>query len=81
MSKRKLPEVLSSEELEKKGTKELLGYLKRLHRSEESFELSDLDINPDLTDLETIYFKKSEKWRTVYKNIKLILSTRENIKR
>ncbi len=79
MGKKKLPPILSIEDLEKKGTKELLGYLKRLHQCEESFELSDMDKNPELTDAATIYFKQSKRWKITYQNTKLILSTRENI--
>ena len=67
--------------LEKRGTKELLGYLKRLHQCEESFELSDMEINPVLTNTDTIYFKQSEKWHAAYKNVKAILETRENIEK
>ena len=79
MGKRKLPKVFSIEELEKKGTKELLGYLKRLRRCEESFQLSDIDINPDLTNAEVIYFKQSERWRAAYKNVKAILEIRKHV--
>ncbi|MGK0364159.1 MAG: hypothetical protein ACI85O_001215 [Saprospiraceae bacterium] len=81
MGKRKRPKVLTIEELEKKGTKELLGYLKRLHRCEESFELSDMDENPELSDVETIYFKQTEKWRTAYIDAKSILETRKHIEK
>ena len=81
MSKRKHPKILDREALEKKGTKELLGYLKRLHKCEESFEFSDMETNPELTNTDTIYFKQSEKWHAAYKNVKAILETRENIKK
>ncbi len=81
MPKKKAPKVISTSELKRKGTKELLGYLKRLHQCEESFDLSDLDENPDLTDEFTIYFKNSEKWRNAYFDVKTILSKREHIKR
>lgn len=79
MSKKSKPLVLTIQEMEKKGTKELLGYLKRLHKCEESFESSDLSENPDLTDKTTIYFKQTEKWKTAYQNVKSILKNRENI--
>lgn len=59
MPKKKKPIILSVEELEKKGTKELLGYLKRLQYCEESFEQSDLIENPNLTDNSTIHFKQT----------------------
>ena len=79
MSKKSKPIVLSVSEMEKKGTKELLGYLKRLHKCEESFESSDLTENPDVLDESTIYFKQTEKWKTGYENVKSILKNRENI--
>jgi len=79
MSKKSKPTVLTIPEMDKKGTKELLGYLKKLHKCEESFELSDLIENPDLTDKTTIYFKQSEKWKTGYQNVKSVLKNRENI--
>ena len=81
MGKRKLPRVLPKEELEKKGTKELLGYLKRLWQCEESFMISDMDENIDLVDEETIYFKQTEKWRIAYNDVKSILAGREHVKR
>ncbi|MCD2260988.1 hypothetical protein [Psychroserpens luteolus] len=79
MPKRKNPVVLSSLELEKKDTRELLGYLKRLHQCEESFETSDLTENIDLTNDNIIYFKKTEKWNIAYSKVKSILSTREHL--
>jgi hypothetical protein len=79
MGKRKLPAVITKEELEKKSTKELLGYLKNLQRCEESVELSDQGINRDETDPETIYFKQSKKWKTAYRTVKTILAAREHI--
>ena len=63
----------------KKGTKELLGYLKRLQQCEESFDLSDMEINIDLKDAETIYFKQTKKWKEAYENVKTILDGREHI--
>jgi hypothetical protein len=78
MKKRK-PRIISKEELEKKNTKELLGYLNKLHKCEESFEASDMDINLDLTEEEIIYFKQTEKWRIAYNRVKSILSKREHI--
>ena len=69
-------EKLDLEILEKKNTKELLGYLNKLHKCEESYELSDLDTNLDLLDNETIYFKNTHKWKNAYSNVKLILNKR-----
>jgi hypothetical protein len=79
MSKKSKPTILTIQELDKKGTKELLGYLKKLHKCEESFELSDLEINPDLNEEHIIYFKQTEKWKTAYKNVKSILNNREHV--
>ncbi|WP_298897542.1 hypothetical protein [uncultured Psychroserpens sp.] len=79
MPKRKNPVVLSSLELEKKDTRELLGYLKRLHQCEESFEASDLTENIDLKNDNIIYFKNTEKWNIAYSKLKFILSTREHL--
>ncbi len=80
MPKKKKPIVLSLTELDKKGTKELLGYLKRLQFCEESFEKSDLIENPDFSDNSTIHFKQTEKWKGAYAVVKSILIKRENIK-
>ncbi|WP_299339512.1 hypothetical protein [uncultured Psychroserpens sp.] len=80
MSKKPKPIVLTLKEMERKGTRELLGYLNKLHKCEESFESSDLDKNPDLTDKVTIYFKQTEKWKIAYKDVKSILKNREHIK-
>lgn len=71
--------MITKEELEKKSTKELLSYLKKLQRCEESVELSDQDINKDETDSERIYFKQSKKWTIAYNIVKTILATREHI--
>ena len=79
MAKRRKPRVMDIEALRKKNTKELLGYLNRLHRCEESFELSDTDENIDLIDNETIYFKQTEKWKKAYSDVKSILNNREHI--
>lgn len=77
--KRKLPILLTSEELEGKETRALLGYLKRLQKCELSFEHSDMDVNPDLDDEMTIYFKQTHKWKTAYNRVKSILDSREHI--
>ena len=79
MPKKRKPKVLSFTELNKKRTKELLGYLKLLQYCEESFEQSDLIENPDSSDSLTIYFKQTEKWKTAYLNVKSILEKREHI--
>ena len=79
MPKKRKPKVLSFTELNKKRTKELLGYLKLLQYCEESFEQSDLIENPDSSDSLTIHFKQTEKWKTAYLNVKSILEKREHI--
>ncbi|WP_405368190.1 hypothetical protein [Nonlabens sp. Asnod2-A12] len=81
MPKRKKPIVLSIIELEKKGTKELLGYLTKLRRCEETLEKSDFITNPELLDDSIIYFKQTDKWKIAYHNVKVILDQRENIDR
>jgi Skp family chaperone for outer membrane proteins len=77
--KKRKPRIISKEELEKKNTKELLGYLKRLQQCEESFTASDMDVNLDLTEKEVIYFKQTVKWRNAYDRVKSILNKREHI--
>ncbi len=79
MAKKKQPKVLSLQELEKKETKELLGYLKRLHQCEESFAKSDMDRNIDLENEHLIYFKKTKKWKTAYQDVKSVLATRKHL--
>lgn len=76
--KRKLV-ILSLSDLEKKETKKFLGYLKRLQQCEDSFESSDLDDNPDLTNNYIIYFKQTEKWKNAYLKVKFILKNKELI--
>jgi hypothetical protein len=77
--KKKQPLVITQEALELKNTKALIAYLNKLQRCEESFDLSDMDVNLDLIDKEKIYFKQTEKWQTAYKNVKSILKNREHI--
>lgn len=79
MSKKTKPSVLDISVLEKMSTKELLGYLNRLHRCEESFESSDITENPDISNTLTIYFKQSHKWKEAFRKVKTILSKREHI--
>jgi hypothetical protein len=79
MGKKKTTIVYSDEALKKKNTKELLGYLKALQQCEESFELSDMDINEDILDNNKIYFKQTPKWKSAYNNVKSILNGRENV--
>jgi hypothetical protein len=81
MGNKKTAIVFSYEALKKKNTKELLGYLKALQQCEESFKLSDMDINEDILDNNKIYFKQTPKWKSTYNNVKSILSERENIEK
>jgi hypothetical protein len=81
MGKKKKPIVHSNEDLKKKSTKELLGYLKSLQQCEGSYEISDMDINYDILDTKTIYFKQTLKWKSAYNNVKSILSERGNIEK
>lgn len=80
MAKKKNPKVMNLSELESKGTKELLGHLKRLQRCEESSENSDLTEN-DYLDDDLIYFKNTEKWKIAYSNVKTILNNREHMEK
>jgi hypothetical protein len=77
--KKRLPKVQNQSDFEKKNTKALLAYLKQLQHCEASFEASDMDVNPDILDTETIYFKVSEKWKFAYSLVKSILNKREHI--
>ena len=79
MGRKKNPAVIEKVVLVKKDTRELLGYLNRLQKCEESFEVSDMENNVDLIDDNTIYFKETKKWKTAYLNVKKILGNRENI--
>jgi hypothetical protein len=73
------PQVLSIERLEKLSTQRLLAYLKQLHKCEESFDLSDCDVNLDSNNPNFIQFKNTDKWKLAYKQVKLILDGREHI--
>ncbi|HLV23415.1 MAG TPA: hypothetical protein VKY36_01375 [Moheibacter sp.] len=79
MPKRVKPNVISFEDLEKLNTKQLLGYLRKLHKCEESFELSDLDKNPDIENESIIHFKNTDKWKFTHQNVKTILKKREHV--
>jgi hypothetical protein len=79
--KKKQPLVITKEALDLKNTKELLAYLNKLQRCEESFDLSDMNVNLDLIEEEKIYFKQTEKWEIAYKNVKSLLENREHIER
>lgn len=80
MKNRKLL-IITKEALEEKNTKALLGYLKRLQQCEESFAVSDMDVNLDLIEDEHIYFKETDKWIIAFMTVKSILANREHIKR
>jgi hypothetical protein len=79
--KKHLPLVITKEDLASKDTKALLTYLSKLQKCEDSFDLSDMDVNLDLFDDEKIYFKQIDKWQTAFKNVKSILANREHIEK
>jgi len=43
--------------------------------------LSDMDVNPDHQDADTIFFKETEKWKTAFANVKWILNGRAHIEK
>ena len=79
--KNKLPSTITKEALAQKNTKALLAYLSKLQRCEESYDLSDMDVNLDLIDEDKIYFKQTEKWQTAYTHVKSILENRAHIQK
>lgn len=79
MGRIRRPKVIALDELKTKGTKELLGYLGKLHKCEESYDKSDMDGNPDLRNDGFIYFKETAKWKAAHKNVKTILAEREHV--
>jgi len=78
---KRLPKVLSLDDLKKLNTSRLLNYLKSLQQCEESFEKSDWDTNTDLDNDDTIQYKQTEKWKVAYKNVKSNLNKREHIEK
>ncbi len=79
MGRNRRPKVLSLDELKTKGTRELLGYLGKLHKCEASYDKSDMDSNPDLLNDGYIYFKETAQWKAAHTNVKTILAEREHI--
>jgi len=74
--------LLNTEELEKMHTGSLMRLRNELLACEESFKLSDRfdyenEPNPSITKL--IEFKDTIEWKKAYKEIKNILSLRENL--
>ncbi len=69
-------ELKNIEELESMHTGSLMSRRRSLLKCEESIELSDQDApqNPGM-----IEFKNTKEWQQAYKDLKLVLSERENI--
>lgn len=75
--RRKRVTSMSSEELEKLSTKQLLARLRRLHQCEESASLSDWDDADSAS--EAILFKDTSEWKAAYEQVKRALSQREHV--
>jgi hypothetical protein len=76
--KRRLISILAPEALLKMPTKQLLGRLRALHRSEQSAALSDLTAD-EIASREGILFKDSPEWQDAYAHLKAVLATREHL--
>ena len=73
-------EIRPKEELESMHTGSLMSRRAALLKCEESYELSDqAGISPPEKNREFIEFKDTDEWKQAYKELKDILSTRENI--
>jgi hypothetical protein len=73
--------IISLNELENMHIGSLMSRRKKLLACEESFELSDRFGNenePALEETGYIKFKNSTAWKKAYKELKLVLSTREH---
>lgn len=74
--------IVSSDVLSKQNTKQLLARLKRLHQCCEKFEDTDLVgyvDEPDYNQIDYIEYKNTKQWKQAYKDLKLILATREHV--
>jgi len=73
-------EIKSIKELESMHTGSLMTRRKALLKCEESYESSDqVGITPQKKKDDFIEFKDSKEWKQAYKELRDILSTRENI--
>lgn len=80
MKKRKKIKPMTKEQLERLPTKRLLARLNRLHRCEDSFALSDYELD-ELMPAGFIQFKESPEWISEYNCLKEILAGREHVPR
>jgi hypothetical protein len=72
-------EIISVEELEVMHTGSLMKRREALLKCEESLSLSDRADMQHLADSRFIEFKDSDTWKQSYNELKVVLSTRENI--
>jgi len=75
-------EIKALEELEKMHTGTLMSRRAALLKCEESFEMSDrngYEAKPTVSQTGYIEFKETPEWQQAYKELKTVLSTRENV--
>ena len=75
-------EVKTLEELEKMHTGSIMSRRAALLKCEESFEMSDrngYETKPNVSQTGLIEFKNTPEWQQAYKELKKVLSTRENV--
>ena len=71
--------IISNEELDSFHTGILMTRRKALLKCEESFELSDQFDHGSFAQQEFIEFKNTPQWKQAYAELKMVLSTRENV--
>lgn len=76
--RRRVIDLMSSEELEELSTRQLLARLERLRRCEESAPLSDVDEQPGRAG---VLFKDTAEWVAAYEQVKGALARREHVPR
>jgi hypothetical protein len=76
--RRKLIALISSEELEKLSTRQLLARLERLHQCEASASLSDAS---EQLIIPGVLFKDTPEWAEAYEQVKGALAQREHVSR
>jgi hypothetical protein len=75
-------EIKTIEELNKMHTGSLMNRRKALLKCEESFKVSDrngCEKKPLASETGVIEFKDTPEWKQAYEELKIILSTRENL--
>ena len=75
-------EIKAIEELHKMHTGSLMNRRNALLKCEESFKASDrngYETNPVVSETGFIEFKDTPEWKQAYKELKIVLSTRENL--